>query len=132
MPATLSRRLVARHAAEQLVAGDDVTKLAEQLVAYLAESKRLGQVDFLIRDIELVLAQEYGRVTIHLTSARELSDTLKELVTKQITSASGASEAMIADATVDSSLIAGIIARTPTSTFDSSVKTRLKQLRSIA
>ena len=128
MAQKLSRRKLAEYVAEQLRANADVQKLAKQIVAYLAENKQLNQLELLIRDVEAECAAQYGVVTARVTSARPLDEATKDVLQQFVKAAEQASDVVIADDTVNPDLIGGVVVQTPSSTFDSSIRTKLRQL----
>ena len=126
----ISRRALATYAARQLADGASAQHTAQQLVAYLAEQRRTGELELIIRDIEGVLAADYGALNIHITSAFPLETALKQELANFAKASESAKVAYIASETLDEDLIGGVVLRTPTRVFDNSIKTQLKQLRS--
>lgn len=124
---SVSRRLLARSVAKQLLNGADRKKLIPQLASYLLEYKRTHQVDELIGDIAHELAQA-GRLSVTVTTARPLSDDLRRLVTDYIKDTE-AVEAVKMHEVVDESIVGGIIIETPARRFDASVASSIKQLK---
>ena len=126
----MSRRALATYAAGRLAAGSDTGHVARQLAAYLAEQRRTGELELLLRDIESVLAAEYSALNLHIASAFPLDEALRQEITAFVGASESARAAYIASETIDQDLIGGVIVRTPTRVFDSSIKTQLKQLSS--
>lgn len=127
----IARRRLANYVATELQAGADVRGLAKRVVAYLREQKRLNQWELLIRDIETILAAEYGVVSARVTSARPLDTGVRKNLEDFLKSALEAKQVVVTDEIVDENLIGGVIVETPTSTFDSSVRGKLQQLAAI-
>lgn len=124
----ITRRKLAEHLADQLQAGVPVKKLATQALAYLKDQGQLNQWELLVRDVEDVLASKYNAVAVHITATRALdAETRKQLV-DFIKQAEQAKSVTVASETVDESLIGGVVMRTPSNVFDSSVQSKLKQL----
>lgn len=124
----IARRKVARHLAEQLHQGAAVAQLTDQAVAYLIEQKQTNQVELLIRDIEAELAERYNVVTARITTARPVDAQTRNKLTEFIKDAMQADQVVIAEESVDEDLIGGAVITTPNSTFDSSVRSKLRQL----
>lgn len=125
----ISRRKIATYVADQLVAGKDAKSLMKQAASYLIEHKLLSQAELLVRDIEAALAREHGVVLAEITSARELSADLIKNIEQFVKTAEGA-RAVEVSASVDPSLLGGVIIRTPSSELDTTVRKQLNMLRS--
>lgn len=126
--AKIARRKIARYLATELHNGADARSLAQTAVAYLIEQKQTNQLELLIRDIEVALAELYGAVSVHITSARPLNEAAQQAILVFVREAEHATSAIIIDEHTDSDLIGGVVVKTPTSIFDSSIRTQLRQL----
>ncbi len=121
----VSRRVLARFVAQQLVAGNkDITK---QLAAYVVEHKLHKQVEMIIADIAANLS-ELGHIDATVTAAHPLDAQLRADIAAYIKRVENASSVSL-DEVVDRSLIGGVIIQTPNQRFDSSLATKLKRLR---
>lgn len=129
MAGTFSRRKLADYVARQLHDGADPAILATQITAYLVDSKRIGQLELLIRDIETALVKHYDVVTARITSARPLDASMRQLLIDFVREAEDAKQVVITSELVDERLLGGVIAETPNGVFDSSIRTALRQLR---
>lgn len=127
----IARRRLAGHVAQELQSGADVRSLAGQVVAYLHEQKQLNQWELLIRDVETILATEYGIVSARVSSARPLDDAARTNLEDFLKSALSAKQVVVSEETVNEDLIGGVIIETPSSTFDGSVRGKLQQLAAI-
>lgn len=125
----IARRKLAAHIASQLHAGANPRTIAQQTAAYLAEQKQTNQMELLIREIEAELAEQYDAVAVRVVSAHPLTAETRAAITACIKEAEGAQSVVITDETTDSALIGGAIVSTPSSTFDSSIRSQLQQLR---
>lgn len=126
--AKVARRKLAQYIASELQSKADVQELAQRVVAYLVEYRQVNQLELLIRDVEAELAKEYGSVSVKVTSAYPLEKTTKQAITEFVKAAEGVRSVVITDETTDEALIGGAIITTPSSTFDNSVRTQLRQL----
>jgi F-type H+-transporting ATPase subunit delta len=126
---TFSRRKIATYIASELAAGKPADVLLTQAAAYLVQHKRTGQAELLARDIEAVLAREYGLVNAEVVSARELSGGIIESIKQFVANAEGAKQVEVS-ASVDPSLLGGVIIRTPRAELDTTVRKQLNALRS--
>lgn len=127
----LSRRQLARYVASELAGGKtNVSDLAQHIAAYLSEHKALKSTDLLLRDVSDVLAKEYGQLNVEVISARELSATLREHITRYAAERTGVNNVELKE-TTDPSLIGGVIVRLPGEELDASIRTKLSKLRSV-
>ncbi len=88
--ARVSRRKLAMYAAERLLAGDD--NVIEELAALIVSEKRERELDLLVRDIEVELA-ERGTIVATVESAHKLDDDTKRAIERMLASAEGRSAA---------------------------------------
>lgn len=129
MPALLSRRRLAQFIAAQLVAGSDRAKLLQQVAAYLVVHKQVKQAELLVQDIADILSREHATVTAEVISARALSAELRAAISQFVSREHQATAVQINE-TIDTSIIGGVIVKTPGFEFDNSIRTKLNRLRS--
>ena len=137
----VSRRKLAKYAAEQLLAGNDA--VLEEIAGFLIYEKHEREVELLARDIEVELA-ERGTVVATVESATPLGEATKDAIKRLLSSNSGMesltsvevpSDHSTKDITVllresiDQALIGGFKLRTPTATLDATVLKKLNDLR---
>ena len=132
MSAKLSRRVVARAAAAELLAyPDEIHKWLERTAAFLLEEGRTNEANLLVNDIAHELYVRSGHLLVDVTSARPLPAAVKEELKRTFREATGAHSVVLVEH-VDPSLIGGLIARTPSAQLDLSVRTKLKKLATIS
>jgi F0F1-type ATP synthase delta subunit len=98
--------------------------------AYLMEQHMVDDVDLFINDIAHELFQQSGHLLVDVTSARKLTDSIREDLKSTLKATTGAKRVELSEHQ-DPSLLGGLIARTPDATLDASVRTKLKQLASL-
>lgn len=127
MAGRISRRILAAHTAEQLLAGnkDAISGLA----AYLIESGRVDETDLILRDIEAALAAN-GTVVARVESARKLTAEAKKSIEEYVKTAVGATDVQI-DTTVDESLLGGVKISVPGHELDATLKRKLNKLQAM-
>ena len=108
------------------LAGDD-EPLFKNFLLLVAEKGRAGELDDIAREFERLMAREEHRLTVELTTARELSDDEARTIVEQIEQAAG--RKVEATRTVDPSLIGGIVLQAGSYLADASVRGRLERLR---
>jgi F-type H+-transporting ATPase subunit delta len=110
---------------------DAITESADELVRnflrLLAEKGRIGAVEEIAKELDELVAAEQGRLTVELTTARELSDDEAAAIVDQIAKASG--RTVEATRKVDPDLIGGVVLRAGSLRLDASVRGRLDRLR---
>ena len=145
----VSRRKLAKYAAEQILAGNDA--VLEEIAGFLIYEKHEREVELLARDIEVELA-ERGTVVATVESARALDAATKDAIKRILSSSSGmesltsvegrsAARASRTDARSDriaqvrlreiirSELIGGVKITTPTQVMDATIAKKLNDLR---
>ncbi|MDO4684343.1 MAG: F0F1 ATP synthase subunit delta [Candidatus Saccharibacteria bacterium] len=125
MAGAISRRKVAAAIADQLLAGD--TKAISRLAAYLIDTKQTRMLDVVVRDIESALL-ERGVLVADVTSAHDLTDALQRELTTFLQQQTQAKTVQLRTS-VDERLIGGLRVATPNATLDTSIKTKLQQLK---
>ncbi|HEX8350012.1 MAG TPA: F0F1 ATP synthase subunit delta [Hymenobacter sp.] len=125
--AKLSRRDLARATTRQLVDGRPSADVMREVAAYLIDHKMVGQADMLIQDIAIALQAETGHVTAEVRSAFALTPASREAIQSFVSEATGAKSVELS-VTDDSSLIGGVVIRTPQLEYDASVRRKLTQL----
>jgi F-type H+-transporting ATPase subunit delta len=92
-----------------------------------AEKGRAGEIVEVAREFERLMAREERRLTVELTTARELSDEEASAIVSQIEKAAG--RKVEATRTVDPDLVGGIVLQAGAYRVDASVRGRLERLR---
>lgn len=121
--AKLSRRKIAAHLADEVIAGKRVTN---KLAAYLIETKRTRELELFVRDIKAALA-ERGVLLADVASAREIANDTSETITDYLKKKTGAKDVHL-QLTVDPTLLGGVRIETPDERLDSTLRHKLNQL----
>lgn len=127
MARKLSRRSVARYVARRLEAGDSATSLARLVAAFLIDTRRTHELDSLIDDISVALA-EGGYVNGIVTVTHALSESVVEELkhfTKHVTKASD----VFLTTEVDPAVLGGFRLSLPGSELDTTIKSQLATLK---
>lgn len=143
----VSRRKLAMYAAERLLEGD--AAVIDELAALIVSEKRERELDLLVRDIEVELA-ERGTIVATVESARKLDDDTKRAIKRLLASVEGRSAAresssdarseacrpetdggirVLLRESIDKTLIGGLKLRTPTGSLDATMSKKLHDLR---
>jgi F-type H+-transporting ATPase subunit delta len=108
------------------LAGDQ-EPLFSNFLALVAEKGRAGELVEIAADFERLMAREQRRLTVELTTARELTDEEARAIVAQIEQAAG--RTVEATRSVDPSLVGGIVLQAGSYRVDASVRGRLERLR---
>lgn len=123
MAGRLSRRKLAIHAAERLIAGDSA--VVDELAALLIDERREREADLLVRDIEDQLAQR-GEMVVVVEAARTIdSDTKRQI--EQLFPGKNVSIREV----IRPELIGGFRLMTPAQLLDISLAKKLSDLRAM-
>jgi F-type H+-transporting ATPase subunit delta len=108
------------------LAGDS-EPLFTNFLQVAAEKGRAGEIEDIAKEFEQLMAAEEKRLTVELTTARELSDAEADAILKEIEKHAGRK----VDATrkVDSGLVGGVVLQVGSLRVDASVRGRLERLR---
>ena len=93
----------------------------------VAEKGRAGELEEIAKEFERLMAREERRLTVELTTARELTDKEADAILKQIEEAAG--RTVEATRKVDPGLVGGIVLQAGSLRVDASVRGRLERLR---
>lgn len=127
----VSRRVLARTVAAKLLQEPSNQKhWLKAAAAYLMEQKMVDDLDLFINDLAHELYMQSGHLLVDVTSARKLSDSVRGELKHTLGDATSAKHVELVEH-VDTSLLGGLIARTPDAQLDASVRTKLKQLASL-
>jgi len=108
------------------LAGDD-EQIFTNFLRLVAEKGRAGEIDEIAAEFERLMAREERRLTVELTTARELTDAEARAIVAQIEAAAG--RTVEATRAVDPELIGGIVLQAGAYRVDASVRGRLERLR---
>lgn len=125
MAVRLSRRKLAAHVADQLLAGKK--DVVEELAAYLVETRRTDEYELIVRDIEYALADR-GVLVADVAAAHDLSSESKDAITSYLKSVTKA-KAIQLRSTVDQSLLGGVRITSSIGELDGTLKRKIMTLR---
>ena len=108
------------------LAGDD-DPLFKNFLMLVAEKGRAGEIEEIAGEFERLMAREERRLTVELTTARELTDKEATAIVAQIEKAAG--RKVEATRTVDPGIVGGIVLQAGSYRVDASVRGRLERLR---
>lgn len=101
----------------------------QELAAYIVVHKLTKQADLIISDIERELAAR-GRVVTYVTTARPLDDSTRSVVLGYVKQYANAKDVTLHES-IDESLIGGVLIDTGGHQLDTTIKTKLKRLKTL-
>jgi F-type H+-transporting ATPase subunit delta len=101
--------------------------LFRNFLRLVAEKGRAGELEDIAAEFERLMAREERRLTVELTTARELTDQEADAIVSQIEEAAG--RKVEASRSVDPDLLGGIVIQVGSHLADASVRGRLERLR---
>lgn len=104
-----------------------LSTLGKNLVGVVVQNGRASQLQAIAGAFKKKYARHRGAVRAQIISAQPLSDKEAQSITDALSAAMG--KRIEADTSVDESLIGGFIVRTGSRQFDSSLKTKLANLK---
>lgn len=108
------------------IVGED-EPLFRNFLLVVAEKGRAGELEEIAAEFDRLIARDERRLTVELTTARELTDEEAQGIVAQIEAAAG--RKVEASRSVDPELIGGIVIRVGSHLADASVRGRLEGLR---
>ncbi len=127
MARKLSRRTLATHFANEVIAGVSVKKLSRQLAAYLIESRRTNELSLMTREIQYRLSEK-GHVMGTVTTAHELSAATKSAI-EAFAKQQSKAQSLQLDTIVDNSVLGGVKLNLPGYELDTTVSRQLTILK---
>jgi F-type H+-transporting ATPase subunit delta len=108
------------------IAGDE-EPLFKNFLLVVAEKGRAGEIEEISAEFERLIARDERRITVELTTARELTEEEAKAIVAQIENAAG--RKVEATRTVDPDIVGGIVLQAGSHLADASVRGRLERLR---
>jgi F-type H+-transporting ATPase subunit delta len=108
------------------IAGED-EPLFTNFLRLVAEKGRAAELEEMAAEFERLMAREERRLTVELTTARELTDEEAQTIVAEIEQAAG--RKVEATRSVDPDLVGGIVLQAGSYRVDASVRGRLERLR---
>lgn len=110
---------------QELLGGAD--ELVSNFLRLTAEKGRIGEIEEIARELDRLVAELEGRLTVELTTAYELSEPEARGIVETIEQASG--RKVEATRSVDPAIIGGLVLQAGSLRVDASVRGRLERLR---
>ncbi|MBT4890788.1 MAG: F0F1 ATP synthase subunit delta [Rhodospirillales bacterium] len=101
--------------------------LTQNFLGVIAQNRRISALSGIIRAYQAILADHRGETTAEVVSAKELTKTQMTALKDALKQAVGTDVAV--DAKVDTGLLGGLIVKIGSQMVDSSLRTKLQQLR---
>ncbi len=131
MSVKVSRRALARYAADQLIAGVSAPVVARHLAAVLIDSQRQKEIQLLLADINYELQSRGRLAAATVTTASQLSAGLRSEIAGLIKKSSKVQQVILTEQ-IDKNIIGGVRIETAERTWDKTVIGQLDKLREAA
>ncbi len=128
MSQRVSRRSLARYAADQLLNGNSAKNVAERLAAALIASRREKDASLLLDDINYELQNRGHLASATLTTAHPLSASLKNEVASLVKKLAKVRQVILTEQ-IDRTVIGGVRIQTADRTWDKTVTAELNKLK---
>ena len=115
-----------RKVLEELIARTGVRETTSSFLRVLLKNQRLSQLRDIVDRFGLVLDDRGGVVAAHVTTARPISEDLRNSLHDTLAAATGRKVRL--SFTTDESIIGGLVARIGSTIFDGSVQSQLDRL----
>lgn len=126
--AALSRRSLARYAAERLTRGQAPAKLAKELVVALVTSRRQNEVELLLGDIAYELENRGLLASATVTSATALNPSLRRQLVSQIKKLAHVKDVAL-HSQIDKKVIGGVRIDTAKHSWDKTILRKLTDIK---
>jgi F-type H+-transporting ATPase subunit delta len=121
-----SREELAR-AVDAVGAATGLSQSFRNLLGLMAQNRRLFVLPQLLARLRAMIAEAKGQVTAEVTSAKALTKTQSERLAKALSASAGKDVKIVA--TVDESLIGGLVVKIGSKMIDSSIRSKLMALQ---
>lgn len=128
----ISRRALADAITTKLLAADaDTGHVMQTLAAYLVDHNMTQHADAIMNDIGGQLLERAGLLPVEVVSARPLAPETREQLIGFLKEQTGATQVDLHES-IDETMIGGLVARTPFGELDTSIRSKLRQLTTMA
>ncbi|ASM73217.1 MULTISPECIES: F0F1 ATP synthase subunit delta [Roseobacteraceae] len=107
----------------------ELSGVMSNTLALMAQKRRLFVLPQLVQTLRDVIAQDKGEVTADVTSAKALTKTQSDKLAKTLTASMG--KTVTINATVDESLIGGLVVKVGSKMIDTSIRSKLNSLQNV-
>ena len=104
-----------------------LSTLVSNTIGLMASRRRLFVLPALVSSVKALIAEEKGEVTADVTSAKVLTKTQSDKLAAQLKKAFGSD--IVINATVDDSIIGGLVVKVGSKMIDTSIASKLSNLQ---
>ena len=106
-----------------------MTKTMANTLTLMAQKRRLFVLPALVTALRETIAEAKGEITAEVTTAKALTKTQSEKLAKSLTASTGKKVSL--NATVDESLIGGLVVKVGSKMIDTSIRSKLDSLQNV-
>ena len=104
-----------------------LTKIMANTLQLMAQKRRLFALPALVKALRETIAEAKGEITAEVTTAKALTKTQSDKLAKSLTASTGKKVSL--HATVDESLIGGLVVKVGSKMIDTSIRSKLNSLQ---
>ena len=106
-----------------------LTKTMANTLQLMAQKRRLFALPALVKALREIIAEAKGEITAEVTTAKALTKTQSDKLAKSLTASTGKKVSL--HATVDESLIGGLVVKVGSKMIDTSIRSKLNSLQNV-
>ena len=106
-----------------------LTKIMANTLQLMAQKRRLFALPALVKALRETIAEAKGEITAEVTTAKALTKTQSDKLAKSLTASTGKKVSL--HATVDESLIGGLVVKLGSKMIDTSIRSKLNSLQNV-
>ena len=106
-----------------------LTKIMANTLQLMAQKRRLFALPALVKALRETIAEAKGEITAEVTTAKALTKTQSDKLAKSLTASTGKKVSL--HATVDESLIGGLVVKVGSKMIDTSIRSKLNSLQNV-
>ena len=106
-----------------------LTKTMANTLQLMAQKRRLFALPALVKALRETIAEAKGEITAEVTTAKALTKTQSDKLAKSLTASTGKKVSL--HATVDESLIGGLVVKVGSKMIDTSIRSKLNSLQNV-
>ena len=107
----------------------ELSPVMTNTLALMATKRRLFVLPQLVKTLRAQIAEDKGEVTAEVTSAKALTKAQSDKLAKSLTASTG--KTVTLQATVDESLIGGLVVKVGSKMIDTSIRSKLNSLQNV-
>lgn len=127
----VARHIIAGYIAGQLAsARTSKTQLAREIAAYLLANGRTGELESLVRDVRVAVA-ERGQLEVIVVAAHDVPEAAKKLIRRQVQQLYPEAQRIVLTEQRDANVLGGVLLEYPDRQFDATIRAKLNRFKQL-